>query len=61
MGHDSNEIRHLDLIRFEHAAGTAFGCIDEDEATSAPRTLAPTAFAVATFATAVAATLTYLI
>jgi hypothetical protein len=61
MGHDTNEVRHLDLIRFEHAAGTAFGCIEEEDRSAAPRILAPTAFAVATFATAVAATITYLI
>jgi len=56
---DANEARHLDLVRFEHAAGAAFGCIDEDEGRSAPFVTAPAAIAVATLATAFAATISY--
>ncbi len=58
---DANEARHLDLLRCEHAAGTAFGCIDDDESRSAPLVIAPAAIAVATLATAFAATINYLI
>lgn len=61
MASDVNEARHLDLIRFEHAAGAAFGCVDEDEGRSVPFVTAPAAIAVATLATAFAATITYLI
>ncbi|MBE7202044.1 MAG: hypothetical protein INR70_30145 [Parafilimonas terrae] len=61
MTPEANEARHLDLIRFEHAAGAAFGYEAEDDSSAARFAVAPTAFAVATFATAVAATLTYLI
>lgn len=61
MSYDANEARHLDLIRFEHAAGAAFGCEAEDDRPAFRLAVAPAAFAVATFATAVAATLTYLI
>jgi len=56
------EARRLTLIRFEHAAGAAFGC--EDEATGVPPVRAlvtSTTIALATFATAVAATITYLV
>lgn len=60
MASDVNEARHLDLIRFEHAAGAAFGCADEEEGRSAPFVTAPAAIAVATLATAFAATITYL-
>ncbi|MFC6792432.1 hypothetical protein ACFQE0_24465 [Methylobacterium komagatae] len=61
MSSEAIEARHLDLIRCEHAAGTAFGCVDEDEGRSAPFVTAPAALAVATLATAFAATVTYLI
>ncbi|MCJ2050931.1 hypothetical protein [Methylobacterium sp. J-070] len=56
------EARRLTLIRFEHAAGAAFGF--EDEAVGLPQTRAlvnATTIALATFATAVAATITYLV
>ncbi|MDQ0448249.1 hypothetical protein [Methylobacterium aerolatum] len=61
MTPEANEARHLDLVRFEHAAGAAFGYEADDDRTPARFAVAPAAFAVATFATAVAATLTYLI
>ena len=57
------EARRLTLIRFEHAAGAAFGFHD-DAAGVPPRTCAlvnATTIAMATFATAVAATITYLV
>jgi hypothetical protein len=56
------EARRLTLIRFEHAAGAAFGC-DDDAVTVPPaRALVnTTTIALATFATAVAATITYLV
>jgi hypothetical protein len=56
------EARRLTLIRFEHAAGAAFGC--EDDAVRLPQARAlvnATTIALATFATAVAATITYLV
>lgn len=56
------EARRLTLIRFEHAAGAAFGC--EDEAADFPTARAlvnATTIALATLATAVAATITYLV
>ncbi|SFL76809.1 hypothetical protein [Methylobacterium pseudosasicola] len=62
MSNAAIEARRLTLIRFEHAAGTAFGCDDD-----APATVRPTRFlvnavtvALATAATALAATITYL-
>ena len=61
MPSDANESRHLDLLRCEHAAGAAFGCIDDDESRSVPFVTAPAAIAVATLATAFAATIGYLI
>lgn len=61
MAYDATENRHSDLIRFEHAAGAAFGCVDEGEGRSASFVNAPMALAVATLATALAATITYLI
>ncbi|MHB2207257.1 hypothetical protein [Methylobacterium sp. CM6257] len=62
MSNAAIEARRLTLIRFEHAAGAAFGC--EEEAAGAPpaRALVNSAtIALATFATAVAATITYLV
>jgi len=56
------EARRLTLIRFEHAAGAAFGC--DDDAAGLPQARAlvnATTIALATFATAVAATITYLV
>ncbi|SDO41272.1 hypothetical protein SAMN05216360_12221 [Methylobacterium phyllostachyos] len=56
------EARRLTLIRFEHAAGAAFGC--DDDGVSLPQARAlinATTIALATFATAVAATITYLV
>ncbi len=61
MTSDASEARHLDLLRFEHAAGAAFGCESEDDGPIVRYAVAPAAFAVATLATAIAATLTYLI
>lgn len=62
MLNEATESRTLTLIRFEHAAGAAFGCVSEDESGRATRFVsAPTAIAFATLATAVAATITYLI
>ena len=61
MTPEATEARHLDLVRFEHAAGAAFGCEAEDDRATARFAVAPAAFAVATFATAVAATLTYFV
>jgi hypothetical protein len=55
------EARRLDLIRFEHAAGAAFGCEDDASARPARLLTAPTVVALATFATAVAATIGYLV
>ncbi len=50
------------LIRFEHAAGAAFGCDDEAAGVPPDRALVnATTIALATFATAVAATITYLV
>jgi hypothetical protein len=56
------EARRLTLIRFEHAAGAAFGCDDDAAGVPPARALvnAPT-ITLATFATAVAATITYLV
>jgi hypothetical protein len=61
MSYDANDARHLDLIRFEHAAGAAFGYEAEEDEPVIRLAVAPTAFAVATLATAVAATLIHLI
>lgn len=56
------ESRRLTLIRFEHAAGAAFGCDDDGSDLPKARALiSATTIALATFATAVAATLTYLV
>jgi hypothetical protein len=61
MSSDANEARHLDLIRFEHAAGAAFGCEVEEDGPLVRFAMAPAALAVATLATAIVASLTYLI
>jgi hypothetical protein len=56
------EARRLTLIRFEHAAGAAFGCEDDAAGLPQARTLVnATTIALATFATALAATITYLV
>ncbi|MGT2487873.1 hypothetical protein ACU4GA_22105 [Methylobacterium oryzae CBMB20] len=56
------EARRLTLIRFEHAAGAAFGCDDDAAVVPAGRALVNvTTITLATFATAVAATITYLV
>ncbi|MCJ2089048.1 hypothetical protein MKK88_24125 [Methylobacterium sp. E-005] len=55
------EARRLTLIRFEHAAGAAFGCDDEASLPQARALINATTIALATFATAVAATITYLV
>lgn len=56
------EARRLTLIRFEHAAGTAFGCEEDTVSLPPARALVnATTIALATFATAVAATITYLV
>ena len=60
MSNAALEARRLTLIRFEHAAGAAFGC--EQEAGEAPVVRAfvtSTTLALATLATAIAATITY--
>ncbi|MDP4026399.1 hypothetical protein Q8W71_27625 [Methylobacterium sp. NEAU 140] len=57
----ATEERHSALIRFEHAAGAAFGCEEEGAAPQARLLTAPATIALATFATAVAATITYLV
>ncbi|MDP4003700.1 hypothetical protein [Methylobacterium sp. NEAU K] len=61
MNNAALEARRLTLIRFEHAAGAAFGC-DEETATVPPARflMNSVAIALATFATAVAATISYL-
>ena len=55
------EARRLTLIRFEHAAGAAFGCDDDATVTPGRALVNSTTVALATFATAVAATITYLV
>jgi hypothetical protein len=56
------EARRLTLIRFEHAAGAAFGCVDDAAGVPPARALVnATTLALATFATALAATITYLV
>jgi hypothetical protein len=56
------EARRLTLIRFEHAAGAAFGCDDDAAGVPPGRALMnSTTIALATFATALAATITYLV
>ena len=56
------EARRLALIRFEYAAGTAFGCDEESGETPVVRAFVTTTMlALATLATAVAATITYLV
>ena len=51
------EARRLTLIRFEHAAGAAFGCDDDAAGVPPARALVnATTITLATFATAVAAT-----
>ncbi|MCJ2012333.1 hypothetical protein [Methylobacterium sp. J-076] len=63
MSHDATEARHLDLIRSADAAGTAFGCVDDDERRAAPfvTVSAAAALAVATLATTFAAAIASLI
>ncbi len=54
--------RHLSLLRFEQAAGEAFGCPVEAEPLSRPSLfLTPTTIAFTTVATAVVATIGYLV
>ncbi|MCJ2134778.1 hypothetical protein MKK69_12030 [Methylobacterium sp. J-026] len=56
------ESRRLTLIRFEHAAGAAFGCEDEAAGVQPARAfVTATTLALATLATAVVATLSYLV
>ena len=55
------EARRLTLIRFEHAAGAAFGYDDGADLPQARVLVNATTIALATFATAVAATITYLV
>lgn len=55
------EARRLTLIRFEHAAGAAFGCDDDAGLPPARALVSATTIALATLATAVAATITYLV
>ena len=56
------EARRLSLVRFEHAAGAAFGCDDGTAIAPASRFFtAPTTLALVTLATALAATITYLV
>ena len=54
------EARRLALIRFERAAGAAFGCEDEAAAPPARLLTAPAAIVLATLAAAVAATIAFL-
>lgn len=62
MSNAAVEARRLDLIRFERAAGAAFGCEDDPVTAPSARLLsAPATIALATLATAVAATITYLV
>lgn len=56
------EARRVALLRFEWAAGAAFGCDDDTVTPSSTRLLTvPTTIALATMATAFAATITYLV
>ncbi|KST59780.1 hypothetical protein AO398_16415 [Methylobacterium sp. GXS13] len=61
MSNAAIEARRLTLIRFEHAAGTAFGCVEETVSVPPARFLVNgLTIALATVATALAATITYL-
>lgn len=62
MSNAAIEARRLTLIRFEQAAGTAFGC-EEDAPSVVPQAwvlLNGLTITLATVATALAATITYL-
>ncbi|MCJ2091385.1 hypothetical protein MKK67_02505 [Methylobacterium sp. J-072] len=62
MSNAAIEARRLTLIRFEYAAGTAFGCDEETVTVPQSRLLVASAtVAIATFATALAATISYLV
>ena len=62
MSNATIEARRLDLIRFERAAGAAFGCEDDPASAPSARFLtAPATIALATLATALAVTITYLV
>ena len=62
MSNAAIEARRLTLIRFEHAAGAAFGCEDEAAGVKPARAVVTaTTLALATLVTAVAATISYLV